>query len=339
MAAEASEKKAAGGIGLSALLEIVAAGAAITGWVAVVGGAHMFARLEAAHFSPSPSVAFQPRQALLVEGLRTLLFPLLAAAFIASIGWYTWNPPAPDAPPEEDFESAFREWLHTDEGRLETALWWSEREPGTGGNPLPELRSIYARRILDPSRTAPGDDVKAIRFRNVRRMGDFLLQSREFLVVAVITLLSAAIYIFAKYDGWSILWALCVAVAAVTAGFFAVPRSQTQRGRALALFAIVLLSVGAANILLASGKKHPTFDLALVVRKKHTALAGFFVAKNDGDVFIAQKLEGDGRKFRVVMIPKDDIQSFSYGPAREVFATDTFTSENLKRTVFSGRGD
>lgn len=339
MPAEASEKKAAGGIGLSGLLEIVAAGAAITGWVAVVGGAHMWARLEAAHFSPSPSVAFQPREALLVEGLRTLLFPLLAAAFIAFLGWYTWSPPAPDAPPEEDFETAFREWLHTEEGRYETALWWAERPPGTGGNPLPDLRSIYAKRFVDPPGTAPGDDVKAVRFRNARAVGGFLMQSTEFFVGAVILLVAAAIYIFAKYDGLSILWALMVAIAAVTAGFFAVPRSQTQRGRALVLFAIVLLSVGAANILLASGKKHPTFDLALVVRKEHTDLAGFFVARNDGDVFLAQKLEGDGRKFRVVMIPKDDIQSFSYGPAREVFATDTYTSENLKRTVFSGRGD
>jgi hypothetical protein len=329
--AEAAPGDSIRGFSTAAVLEVVAAGAGLAGWVVVVGGAHMWARLDAAHFAPTPSVAFQPREALLVEGLRALLFPLVAGAFVAVIGWYTWSPPPSVAPPEEDFEAAFQRWLRTDQGRNETALWWADRPPTSQQlDPLPDLRTRYAQRV--EAKTAPGDDLEGSR---VRDLWTFIIRSPGLLIVGIVALLAAGVYIITKYHGLSILWTLLLTVAVVIGGFFAVPLSTSRRGRSLILFAGVVLWAGAADILLVSGIRHPKFDLALVVRKTdHSSVAGFFVARKDGDVYLAKKLETLSQ-YRILMIPKEDVDSFSFGPSRGVRATDAFNSDQLKRTVFA----
>lgn len=338
MAGEASAETVAGGFSRAAVLEVVGAGVALAGWIAVVGGAHMWARLSAAHFAPTPSVIFQPRQALLVEGLQTLLFPLIAGGFVAVLAWYTWRPPSSDTPPEEDFEAAFQRWLRTDEGRSETALWWSEQPPGRppgseSPDPLPDLRRIYALRTQESPRTAPGDDAK-VSWRS--ELWDFLAESPAFLWTAGILFVVAILVVGLNYQSWtSTFGTLLLTALALVAGFFVVPRSRSQRGRALILFAIVVLWAGAADILVASGTRHPTFELALVHRKSTKAdVVGFFVAKNGGDIYLAQRLE-DLHKYRVLMVPQADVDSFSVGPSLKVYATDEFKSDALASKYFS----
>jgi hypothetical protein len=356
-AGDAPADGAVGGFSVAAVVEVVAAGAGLAGWITVVGGAHMWARLSAAHFAPTPSVVFQPRAALLVEGLKTLLFPLLAGAFVAVLGWYTWHPPSSD--PEEDFETGFQRWLRTEEGRFQTALWWTRQPsapPGGWGaeppDPLPDLRKIYAQRVPEPPRTRRIDEPKVSGIRRLRRsLGDlasflakvwtelqtFLAESVPFLIAAVLLFLGAVAYFaFNRQGFWSVFFTLLLTALALVAGFFVVPRSKSQRGRALILFAIVVLWAGAADIIVVSGQKHPTFELARVVRKSnHKSVAGFFVANNSGDVYLAQRLETIP-KYRVLMIPKADVDSFSFGPSLKVKATDEYRSGTLEDKYFAG---
>ena len=139
-----------------------------------------------------------------------------------------------------------------------------------------------------------------------------------------------------NYQSWtSTFGTLLLTALALVAGFFVVPRSRSQRGRALILFAIVVLWAGAADILVVSGARHPRFELALVHRKSSNAdVAGFFIAQNGGDVYLAQRLE-TLHKYRVLMVPKEDVDSFSVGPSLKVYATDEFKSAALATTYFS----
>src|SRR4051794_10891233 len=90
-AAEADGAGADGGpINWDTIVQVVGAGAAIAAWIAVVGGGRVWARLHAAEIPATQTLAVLPRQLLLVEGLQTLLAPLLIGAVAALLVYYSW---------------------------------------------------------------------------------------------------------------------------------------------------------------------------------------------------------------------------------------------------------
>lgn len=66
-------------------LQFIGAGAAIGAWIAVVGGARMWARLDTIGVPPAQTVSMLPRELLISEGLRTLAVPLLLGGAIAIV--------------------------------------------------------------------------------------------------------------------------------------------------------------------------------------------------------------------------------------------------------------
>jgi hypothetical protein len=70
---------------LGTVLSVAGAATALAAWVAVVGGATMWARFHAAGVPAGEGVAVLPRTVLLAQGLRTLLVPLTVAAVAAAI--------------------------------------------------------------------------------------------------------------------------------------------------------------------------------------------------------------------------------------------------------------
>jgi hypothetical protein len=67
-------------------LQIIGAGAALVGWIAVVGGARVYLRFEAAQLpSPLRTVSVVPRDTLLAEGLHALAIPLALGAAVALV--------------------------------------------------------------------------------------------------------------------------------------------------------------------------------------------------------------------------------------------------------------
>src|ERR1044071_8895936 len=95
MATTAAEANGAaadrGRINWDTVVQVVGAGAAIATWVAVVGGGRVWARLHAAEVPATQTLAVLPRQLLLVEGLQTLLAPLLIGAFAALVVYFSWS--------------------------------------------------------------------------------------------------------------------------------------------------------------------------------------------------------------------------------------------------------
>jgi outer membrane protein OmpA-like peptidoglycan-associated protein len=69
------------------VLQVLGAGAGIGAWIAVVGGARLWARLDALHVPAAQTVSVMPRELLIAEGFRTLLVPLLLGAAIAVLAY------------------------------------------------------------------------------------------------------------------------------------------------------------------------------------------------------------------------------------------------------------
>jgi hypothetical protein len=74
---------AAGRIPWDLVLQAIGAVAALTAFLAVVGGARVWARLHAANIPETQTLAGLPKDLYVVEGLQTLLVPLLLGAIVA----------------------------------------------------------------------------------------------------------------------------------------------------------------------------------------------------------------------------------------------------------------
>ncbi len=102
------------------LLQVAGAGAAIAGWIAVVGGARVWARLHAADIPATQTLSVLPRELLIVEGLQALLVPLVIGGGLAVVVYF-WrtdrhghgSPETPDdpPPPSERERLSFRDWI------------------------------------------------------------------------------------------------------------------------------------------------------------------------------------------------------------------------------------
>src|SRR5207249_7497940 len=107
---------------------------------------------------------------------------------------------------------------------------------------------------------------------------------------------AVAIWLYSRINVWQ--WcAVVVATAlAVLYAIVALRRSQTARGRAFRVFAAVVLWSGAIGFLYLNGERHPTLDVAFVLRRaahgqQSREAVGFFVARTDGDLYLSEKLK------------------------------------------------
>jgi hypothetical protein len=71
------------------MVEILGLGTALAAWIVVVGGGRVWARLDAAHLPTTQTLANLPKQLFIVEGLQTLLVPILLGATIALFAYYS----------------------------------------------------------------------------------------------------------------------------------------------------------------------------------------------------------------------------------------------------------
>jgi hypothetical protein len=86
------------------LLQAVGLAAALTAWVAVVGGATLWARMESIDAPALPTLAALGQAWMVTAGLQTLLVPLLLGAAVALFVYFSrWDPTFPehDAPREQ----------------------------------------------------------------------------------------------------------------------------------------------------------------------------------------------------------------------------------------------
>jgi hypothetical protein len=74
------------------LSQLVGLGAGLTAWVAVVGGARLWARLFNADVPILPTLVGVGRDWMVVEGLKTLAFPVLLGAGVSLFVYYSYRP-------------------------------------------------------------------------------------------------------------------------------------------------------------------------------------------------------------------------------------------------------
>ena len=130
------------------LLQVVGAGAALVGWIVVVGGALVWARFEALGIpTPSRTVGEFPQTALLAEGLRALAVPL-AVATVTAIGVYALARPRR---PYTDREEVA--WRHADARFGERWAQDARSFPGT---------AMYANYAARKDRQVRSLDVEAL---------------------------------------------------------------------------------------------------------------------------------------------------------------------------------
>ena len=71
------------------ITQLLGAGAALAAWIAVVGGGRVWAKLHASDIPATQTLAVLPRQLLIVEGLQTLLVPVLLGAGLAALVYFS----------------------------------------------------------------------------------------------------------------------------------------------------------------------------------------------------------------------------------------------------------
>src|SRR4051812_9779039 len=106
------------------VIQVVGAGAALTGWIAVVGGARVWARLYANEIPATYTLSVLPRQQLVAEGLQTLLVPLLLGAGLAIFVYYSRTRSVQELATQEAATSLAPAWhaqAHWRSARAETA--------------------------------------------------------------------------------------------------------------------------------------------------------------------------------------------------------------------------
>src|SRR5438132_740877 len=96
------------------IAQFLGAGVAIGAWVAVVGGARVWARLHAAKVPATQTLALLPRQLLIVEGFQALLVPLLIGGALAAIAYFVVREgPGGEAVEADNRSAATLVWLPT----------------------------------------------------------------------------------------------------------------------------------------------------------------------------------------------------------------------------------
>jgi hypothetical protein len=263
------------------VLEVLAAVAALVGWVALIGGAREYARLKVAGIpGPLRVASGLPREQLIGEGLDALSMPLLvASAFAAAV--YFWLAPGDQyalrrmaaAPPEAVY-------------------------PGDGPSYLERERAAREERWLEVKR---------------RRYALAAVLAAVATIAALVTALSSS-GVLSAVALFILIGALALAIG------IAAPGSSPAAAAAIAVFVLCLGFGGIIEAIRYASRADGRLDRVVVERKGGTpSVAGFFVSRSGGDVqvaVLAQKESGmvGTSALSLLTVPSRDVESVVIGP-------------------------
>jgi uncharacterized membrane protein YgcG len=172
-----------------------------------------------------------------------------------------------------------------------------------------------ARRILGSDRQA-----------KVRR---FFGAGSLLIVVMLVVLASGAwlVSVVASVDfGWALLWVAFGAALLATLIWLA--RITTPLRTAATMFAVLTAYLGVLGFLKELTDDTPALDPARVVTKDpNDDIRGRYIARLDGDIYIATRQQRDDR-FRVTVIPKDRVTALFVGPSGQVPKPNTSDAQS-----------
>lgn len=308
---------------VDAVLKVIGAGAAIAGWITVVGGAEKWARLHAAGFAATTLVAHISKTELFATGLATLILPLLAAGFVAlsirnsqskweRAGYPAWSIDAFD-PSTGDREL----WLASPRAASARSEWRG----------LPDPKPTEPE-FLDARFDAEWETWRetASRRRNARKTVPGIVRDiYDVHGVLVLLLLAALALAGIVVSLWFVISVratfLLVILPVLFAGLGTIAvlaaRPDGRVGASIAVFAGTAVWAGALGFLHDFGARYPRYDLGAVIRKSESQpVAGFFVSRDGDDVYIAQRLRE--RRFRIVLVPGEDVKTVVFGPSQKL---------------------
>jgi hypothetical protein len=292
-----------GGRILSQALAVVAAGGALLGWVALVGGIREFARFRAAGIpSPAQTASLLPRETLIADGLSALL-PGLAIALGLGILTYVWarkaaprlrwERPAPPSLPAETWARIVK--------RIRKARGAAPRPPNPRGK-----RGVPERRPL-----------KRVRLYLTRPA----MRSTIALVGTLVGCISVDWY-YKSFGGRQAV--LGVVLAAVVWSAFRSRWLRNPFAAAATVLLVTLINGGAAAFLDPLGSRDGEFDSVIVTRRGLETVSGFYLARSGGHVYVAVRpakstsRDADTKRvhrFAILAIPESQVELVQIGPA------------------------
>jgi len=284
------------------VLQAVGAGAALFGWIAVVGASLTYIRFERLGIpSPLNTAAALPREVLFATGMRAMLAPVAIGLLVAATAWVI--------------------------GRA-SELSWARLESRKGRHApfLDEDSKRFQQLRLDRDVRRDKRALRTVEWPatpNMRRGKAASARARVNLWTSVL----AVPLVLAGLVSWLIyplLPLLLVIIPAVVVLFAVVVFSiSSYRVTAVAGFALVVLLGGCMQLALARILDF-RLERAGVARKGGGGAEGFYLARAGGDVYLAKQIRDT---YTIVMVPEDDVSELQIGPSVALKPADKKTRE------------
>ena len=307
--------------------QIVGVIAAIAGWMVIVGGARMWARLHNAHIPTTQTLAVLPRQLLIVEGFQTLLAPLLIGGGVALLAYYSWprrvggswtpkrgvwfpRPTTSGVPSGEPWLARPLLGGKMVIAKIDRHGWLVV----AGAAAFALLIGILTLALLQVNWLWPivGVAVGAA-FATFAVLGRRIPQGvKKFLLVAALAVPLVGVLVAVLRDVRAP-YAVAVLLVTVAASWLTVGAlvDATRARAAITLFAAFLLWAGAVSFLreLGLGDRTAEFQIAIVTRQNLPPLCGLYLGGAGGDVYVASEKD---RRYSVDLVPKTEVVALSF---------------------------
>jgi hypothetical protein len=302
------------------VLQIVGAGTALAAWIAVVGGARVWARLDAAELPATQTLSRLPQRLFVVEGLQTLLLPLLLGGFVAMTVAFTHPRVEPGPTEPEQAEAA---------GGAPPGLSWRRLAPIDAlqramrryGVPVVVLALLVWVVLLVIATLvivgAAGWAIAAplttgFAFATALAFTDHVKPAAVVAGVAVI--LSVLVPVFVSVTSG---YAIAIPVVTVIATWFtlgALAHASTASRAAWILFASVAAWAGAVGYIHEAGARAPRFDELDTTLADGTRNTDALVGRADGELLVARRDPQREGRFQVAVLDRDGVKALAYGP-------------------------
>ena len=290
-----------GGRLLSQALAVIAAGGALLGWVALVGGIREYARFRAAGIpSPAQTASLLPRGTLIADGLSALL-PALAIAVALGLLVYVW---ARAAAPRV-------RWEHPVPPSLPAQVW------------VRIVKGVQKGLHAGPSRQNP-KVTRSVPVSRILTRAQLALARPASPSTIVLTGTLAGWVSVDSYYGWGVSEAaLGLVLACLLWSAFRRRWLRSPLAVAATVLLVTLVNAGAAAFLQPLDSRDGEFESVIVTRRGLETVSGFYLTRSGGEIYVAVlPAKNTGRetharpvnKFAILEIPESEAELVQIGP-------------------------
>jgi hypothetical protein len=293
---------------LGQILAVIGAGGALVGWIALVGAVREYARFRSAGIpSPAETAALFPHDALIGEGLSALAPVLLIGL---GLGLVTYGVTA-----------VIPSWrMRVRQER------WTERERDldqkravlTDTNPNVPESTEAERRFDEQAQQFEWDRARLKQERDMYETGVPSYVKRFILALTAALILVGAILLGVFY---TFVWGEAVLGVFLLVGLLGLlllwETFGSPAAAAITVFTVIAVYGGIGEFWHQLDEPSPKFDSVVVYRHGLPTVAGFYVTRSGGNVYVAVLPEirgNNGNKFAVLSVPDRQVELVIIGP-------------------------